>query len=412
MGIIERAEAFVEGLRELATRDRWGWRRCPRCGSSETICNGHYERHPYTFGGREQVAIQRHVCRGCGRSYSERVVWLAERRRYSREVQRLSLDLWLHFGSSLRRSAELVRSLLGHQERFLIWQPTATARPADECHLSPSTIGRWLDRAGKEAEETLVGQLLGGKVQAVAADGLWARLRGGGKRVVLMIVDSASGLVFPPLVAKGEQSEGPWARLFARAESAGLDLDELRGVTSDWTGGLVSYLRRFLPHPHHQRCLWHFHRAPLRRLLGALDEDVREAVSGLVRSLMSATSYAAAELALVALAVHPAASELAREINEQFDHLFVHLLPHYRGLTPVSPEWCWRDYRLRLSRGRNHGSEKRLECASLLWAIYHNFTPTQRRCERKRHYRHPGKSPLEVVGLSPGNLSYLDALAV
>ena len=90
----------------------------------------------------------------------------------------------------------------------------------------------------------------------------------------------------------------------------------------------------------------------------------------------------------------------------------MHLLPYYRGLTPVAPESCWRDYRLRLSRGRNHGSEKRLEHSALVWAIYHDLTPTQRRCEHRRHYRHPGKSPLEVVGLSPGNLSYLDALAV
>ena len=412
MNIIERARAFVEGLGELARRDRWGWRRCPHCGSSETICNGHYGRYPYRLAGRERVRVQRHLCHDCGRSYSETVAWLAERCRYSREVQRLSLDLWLHFGSSLRRSAELVRSLVGHQERFLIWQPSATVRPEAECHLAASTIGRWLDRAGEGAQGTLVGQLAGAKVQAVAADGLWARLRGGGKRVVLMIVDSASGLVFPPLVARGEESEGPWARLFARAESAGLDIDELRGVTSDWTGGLVSYLRRFLPHPQHQRCLWHFWRAPLRRLLARLEGEVEAEVSVLVGSLMSAASYAAAELALVALAAHPAASELAREINEQFDHLFVHLLPYYRGLTPVAPEWCWRDYRLRLSRGRNHGSERRLEHAALVWAIYHDFTPTQRRCEHRRHYRHPGKSPLEVVGLSPGNLSYLDALAV
>jgi len=67
---------------------------------------------------------------------------------------------------------------------------------------------------------------------------------------------------------------------------------------------------------------------------------------------------------------------------------------------------------LRLSHGRNHGSERRLEQALLIWAIYHHFTPAQRRKERKRHYRHPGQSPLEVAGAPPGKLSYLDALGV
>ena len=43
----------------------------------------------------------------------------------------------------------------------------------------------------------------------------------------------------------------------------------------------------------------------------------------------------------------------------------------------VSPEWYWRDFRLRLSRERNHRSEPRLERAALLWAIYHNFEPAQ-----------------------------------
>jgi len=250
------------------------------------------------------------------------------------------------------------------------------------------------------------------KAEAVAGDGLWTRLQKGGKRVVLMLVDSGSGLVFPPVVAKGEGSEGPWARLFAQAQEAGLSLDSLRGVTSDWASGLVSYLRHLLPWPQHQRCLWHFWRGRIRPYLASLAEGARGEVRTLVGALMAAPSYEEAEALLVRLAAHPCGRQLAAEINEQFDHLFVHLLDYYRALSNVSPEWCWRDYRLRLSRGRNHGSEGRLERAALLWAIYHNFTPRQRRSEQKRTYRHPGMSPLEVAGLSPGELSYLDALAI
>ncbi len=50
--------------------------------------------------------------------------------------------------------------------------------------------------------------------------------------------------------------------------------------------------------------------------------------------------------------------------------------------------------------------------AALLWATYRNVTPAQARYERKRHYRHPGLSPLAVAGFPPGPISYLDALEV
>jgi len=53
-----------------------------------------------------------------------------------------------------------------------------------------------------------------------------------------------------------------------------------------------------------------------------------------------------------------------------------------------------------------------LERAALLWAVYRNFTPAQRRSEHKRHYRHPGLSPLAVAGFPHPHISYLDALEV
>jgi len=99
-------------------------------------------------------------------------------------------------------------------------------------------------------------------------------------------------------------------------------------------------------------------------------------------------------------------------ISALIDRLFVYQMDYCRGLQRVSPEWYWRDFRLRLSHGRNHGSEQRLERAALPWAVYHNFEAAQRRSERKRHYRHPGMSALQVAGVPPGEVSYLDALGV
>ncbi len=115
---------------------------------------------------------------------------------------------------------------------------------------------------------------------------------------------------------------------------------------------------------------------------------------------------------MVQLMRHPLDMGLGRVLREHIDAALMYLRKYNEGLMRVSPEWCWRDYRLRLSRGRNHGSEERLERGALVWAIYRNFTPAQWRSERKREYRRAGKSPLEMAGVPPGRVSYLDALGI
>ena len=48
--------------------------------------------------------------------------------------------------------------------------------------------------------------------EVLGTDGLWVRLRlrGGKKRVALMLVDSVTGVIWPPVVAFGEESEKAW----------------------------------------------------------------------------------------------------------------------------------------------------------------------------------------------------------
>jgi len=98
--------------------------------------------------------------------------------------------------------------------------------------------------------------------------------------------------------------------------------------------------------------------------------------------------------------------------SNAMNRLSVYQPAYCQGLPHVGPEWYWRDFCLRLSRGRNHRSEQRLERAAVLWACYHNFEPAQWRSERKRHYCQPGQSALQVAGVPPGPVSYLDALGV
>jgi predicted Fe-S protein YdhL (DUF1289 family) len=373
------------------------------------------------------VRVQRHLCHGCRKTYAETSPWLVRGSWYYRGVRRAAVDHWLHLGTSLRRTAEVLRSWMGHQERWQLWHPLASPR-GERCTLSASTVHRWLDGAGQRAAESVPGQLEGiGESQELGTDGLWARLKGQGVRVVLMAVDSVSGLIYPPLVAENEERASVWGQLLERAQAAGLDLQKLRGICSDGAQGLLSYLRHELAWVEQQRCVWHIWRglsgelgrAVSRAATGLADEaaealrrTVRAELAKLIRGVIDAQHAEAAEAALAQLLAHPHGKVLGNQLSALMDRLLVYQMDYCRGLQRVSPEWYWRDFRLRLSHGRTHRSEQRLERAALLWAGYHNFEPAQWRSERPRHYRHPGKSALQVAGVPPGQVRYLDALGV
>ncbi len=434
MNIIERGRAFVQVLKELANRTAWEWRRCPRCGDTDTVKYGTYTSHVWFLDGRREVVVQRHKCNSCSASgqtftYSERSALLIRRSWYAREVQRCSADHWQHGRSSLRRTAEFIRSLLGHQERWLLWRPLDAEPPTSRhCHLAASTVHRWLDQAGKEAKATVKGQLEGVPTSGqMGTDGLWAKLRGGTKRVVLVLVDSVTGVIYPPVVVAGEESQGPWQRLFGRAKRAGLPIQRVRGVTSDGAKGLLGFVGKVLWWVNHQRCVLHIWQnlgGELARQVGqaakglvgeaaeAARKQARKELVSLIHAVIDAKSAAAAELALAELRAHRLGASLAAMVEGHLDSLQVYLNPYNPGLMRVAPEWVWRDFRLRVSRGRNHGSEVRLERAALVWQVYANFEPAQRRSERRRHYKRPGKSCLEMAGVPPGKISYLDALGV
>lgn len=426
MNIIERGKVFVQSLRRWKDRQ---WRRCPHCGSTITSKWGSYERHPWFFDGRKSVRVQRHRCTECDRTYSEPSALLVRGSWYAREVHRCAIDHWQHLGTSLRRTAQVLRSWLGRQERWLLWRPLdEVAQDGERCYLSASTIHRWLDRVGKGAKDDIAGQLEGvASSGQVGTDGLWARLKGKSKKVVLAVADSVSGLVYPPVVEDGEESIGSWERMFGRAEQAGLQLDELRGVVSDGAKGLIGYVNTGLWWVNHQRCVFHLWRNLSGELAGAvkaatrgladqaakeIGKQVRKELVVLVRGVFNAPSEAKARTALVALESHHNGHKLAKVVQKHLEAALVYRIPFNQGLIRVSPEWRWRDFRLRLSRGRNHRSSERLERAALVWAIYRNFTPAQWRCERKRKYRNPGLSPLEVAGVELERISYLDALGV
>ena len=315
----------------------------------------------------------------------------------------------------------MMRSLIGHQERWQLWHVWEEGSESRErCYLCASTVHRWLVRAGEKAERGIQGQWAGvANSGQFGADGLWVRLRGGAKRVLLLLVDMVTGVVQTVLVAEGEESAESWGKLFRRLKEAGVSWQDLNGLVSDGSQGLLSFLRGTLGQVHHQRCVWHFWRSLGGEMTKALADvaegsrdGVREELKRLLHAVIDAPSYEAAEGALQKLRAHPRARRLAQKVNEQLDRLLYPLHPDHQGLVRIAPEWLWRDFRLRLSRGRNHGSDGRFEQAGLVWMVYRNFTPAQWRSERKRKYKNPGLSPLQVAGASPGQISYLDALEV
>jgi len=416
-------------LRALAGRSAWDWRCCPKCGETWTQKWGTYRRHPWFLDGRQVVWVPRHWCTRCRKSYSEQSALLVRGGWYAREIRRGTIDHWQHVGSSVRRTAEFFRSLLGHQERWLLWRPLAAVpSEAAQCHLSASSVQRWLDAAGQTAQTTVPDQLRDvPSAGQLAADGLWARLRGNTGKVVLLVADRLSGVIWPPVVAAGEEAAEEWQRLFERAQDAGLSLRAVRGVASDGAKGLRSYLARSLDWVSHQRCVFHLWRNLAGDLARCVSEaaaglageaakhtrrEARRAVVALIRGVLDAPTHRDAQRAFERLEAHRVGKGLARLLDEHLDAALVHLLDYNQGLGRASPEWLWRDFRMRLGHGRNHGSEDRLERAALLFAIYHNFEPAQERSERHRHYRHPGLCPLAVTGVPPNEISYLDALSV
>ena len=72
-------------------------------------------------------------------------------------------------------------------------------------------------------------------------------------RVMFLLEDSDTGLLWPPVVAAREEQAAPWQRLFERARLAGLDWQDLRGVTSDGAQGLSAFLSQRLDWVQHKR---------------------------------------------------------------------------------------------------------------------------------------------------------------
>lgn len=237
MNLIERGGEFLQSLPELASRRAWDWRGGRRWGDTLTSKNGSDLRRPGFFDGRREVQVQRHWCSRGKATSSARSALLGWGSRNAREGPRLAIDHWHHGGSSVRRTAEFLRRRIGRQERWLLGHPLDPESPEEKCHLAARTVHRWRDRAGQQAQRSVRGQWSGGPVAGqMGTEGLWAQRRGGAKRVVLLLGDSAPGLLFPPGVGEGRGGAGAMGETVLSGQGGGTG--SRPGARSGQQGGL------------------------------------------------------------------------------------------------------------------------------------------------------------------------------
>ena len=248
-----------------------------------------------------------------------------------------------------------MRAVRTHRRAGLPHRRPAPSPAAPRCRLGASTIHRWLDEAGARAEQTIPDQLVGiASSGHLGTDGRWARLARDARRVVLLLTDSVSGVVWPPVVVAGEDDPAAWGALVARAQAAGRDPAAVAGLTSDGSRGLAQYLEQAWWWVNHQRCVWHiWHHlsgkltaaaaAAAQGLAGAAATAVRQAtrrtLAGLVRAVRDAADDAAAVAALQTLAAHPLGTDLAAALRNEVEAVLTYRGQPNQGLCRVAPEW-------------------------------------------------------------------------
>ncbi len=413
MSIVTQATSFLANLLAPARRPV-----CPHCGSSVWKHAGYYRRSKRCLDEVEaEVAIQRYRCQGCGRTWSQRPVWLAPRKWYGRDVIRMSLDLCLDGTTSWRQLSSLVHGVLTGSGRGLRWAPWRRPRPgAERIKLAHTTLWRWFQEAAEKAqkEQTTSGRYEGVFSGVLATDESWGWMKGlvegVGHKVgfgVQVLVDGQSRVVFSLRRLAGESEEDLRAGLEGLAQR-GIVLAEMRAWLSD---GLSTYLAVLdmlgLSLVARQRSIFHLWRNLAGEIKAYREAKGQEATDGLraaIRAVWDAGSERAAVIGLMKLVELYGKDPLATKTVWLVHSTFKEATQHLKGLVPGLArtngvaEWVWRFYKRRMRLVQCFMSEGGCDHFFALYELYLNFHRYQVRQERKRHYPYPGKCPLEIGG--------------
>jgi len=419
MNIIEQAKDFVNRL--LHPHDP---RRCPRCRKRMTKKNGTREVTIRDLDGVWKERHQNWWCHLCKRSYyvpdPRREKWA----RYTRRVKRKGIDMYVHLGGSLRGVAQWLRSEINPgTERARIWDPLSKPRSDPKAKLSHTSLWRWLQDAGKKAEEKRLGGGYRGLIHfsgALVADGTGVKVRG--VSVPLHLICDAVTRVGMRIGRLAEESNlAIRGQFWAFLREWGLKVAQIKILISDGANWYRYALDWILRKARQQRSIFHLWRniLPYIRSFEARvgKERARQFISE-VKGVWDAETLVQAQQRLVTLTEKWKSALELREALALMEKTLTEAMTHTLGIvegigrTSNVAERFFRRYKQRVRRMGCFMSLGGCDNFNAVWEVYINFEPYQMRKERKKRYRYPGLCPLEVGGVQTQGVTWLDAVGI
>lgn len=422
MNIIALAQQFVQRL--LYPADP---RCCPRCHKAMGKKNGtrwvtirdldgqgaHRERH------------QNWWCHLCRRSYYVADPRRRKYARYTRQVQRKSLDMYVHVGGSLRHVADDLRAEVNDTGRAYIWNPLRRLKPPPErlAKLSHTTIWRWEQQAGQQALHYRQARLWHDVVPfsgALVADATGISVRGINMSLH-WVGEAVSGLSLRWQRLNQESDLVIRGQFRAALETWGWQPTQVQYLVSDGANAYHSVLEHLLRQAHHQRCVFHLWRNILPTILVYRHQagwPVARELTVALAKVWNATHLEQAQRFLTKVQykwrdfslLHPLFALIARTLPEAMTH--TSCPGDSLGCTSNLAERFVRRYKQRTRRMGCFMSTQGADHFNALWEIYANFEQLQIRREHKKRYRHSGQSPLEVAQADFHDLTWLDVIGL
>lgn len=108
--------------------------------------------------------------------------------------------------------------------------------------------------------------------------------------------------------------------------------------------------------------------------------------------------------------LHPTFDFISRTLPEAMTHTIRPITN--MGRTSNVAERFYRRYKQRIQPMGCFMSTDGCDRFNACWQVYINFEKSQLRTERKKKYRYPGRSPIEVTGLDLHDLNWLDIIGL
>ncbi len=422
MNIIQQAKEFVQRL--LHPNDP---RRCPDCGKTMTKKNGTYGATLRDLGGQGAVPErrQRRWCHLCRKPYYVEDPRRAKYARYTRQVQRKGLDMYFHLGSSLRRTTDFLRSEINGTGRALIWNPLARSQPepAPPVKLSHTTLWRWEQHAGKQAQKHQRAKLWQGVLHfsgALVADGTGIVIRG--VRVPVHLISDAVSRVVLRFQRLREESELAVRGQFRAAlKTWGLKGAAVKVLVSDrasWYQAAIAELLRQARQQYSLLHLWRNVLPAIRAYQARVGKERAKQFRAGLKAVWGASNLAAAQELLAALKDRWGTISELKEVWPVVEETLSQAMTHTLGLVTgiersnTVAERFFGRYKQRLRPMGGFMSKEGCNNFNALWMVYFNFEPYQVRKERKKRYCHPGCCPLEIGAVDTQGLNWLDVVGI